>query len=220
MAAKIGRSGQPVQNDGGRPCTLPATACCACASRSSGSGSGGWRVVGQQVRPIGRDELAQARLHHAAGIFAGHRQHALAVDPGLDVGAPQDGVDGLLDEFRLALLDDQDRLLAGAEADELVVDQRIGDVEHVERNAAVAEHIGEPEHLERAHRGVVHAALHHDADVAGVAVEEFVELVLLDEVHGGGPALLDLLLSRAGSSRAAARCGWRRAWDDRARPAA
>ena len=115
---------------------------------------------------------------HAAGIFAGHRQHALALDAGLDVGAAQDGVDGLLDEFRLAFLDHQDRLLAGAEAHELGIDQRIGDVEHVERNAAVAEHVGEPEHFERAQRGVVHAALHDDADVGGVAVEEFVELVL------------------------------------------
>ena len=93
IAAKIGRSGQPVQNEGGRPCTLPAIACCALRAgrpspRQRAAGS-----LGEQVGPIGRDELAQALLHHAAGIFARHRQHALALDPGLDVGAPQDGVD-------------------------------------------------------------------------------------------------------------------------------
>ncbi len=40
--------------------------------------------------------------------------------------------------------------------------------------------------------GVVHAALHDDSDVAGFALEDLVELVLLDEAHGGRPALLDL----------------------------
>ena len=102
--------------------------------------------------------------------------------------------DRLLDVVGLAFLDDQDRLLAGAEAHELVVDQRIGDVEHVERDAASPEDVGEAEQFERAQRGVVHAALQDDADVVGVAVEELVELVLLDELHRRRPALLDLLL--------------------------
>src|SRR5215475_7390060 len=35
MAAKIGRSGQPVQNDGGRPCTFsPSILSAACRRRS------------------------------------------------------------------------------------------------------------------------------------------------------------------------------------------
>ena len=51
--------------------------------------------------PVGRDEGPQALLHHAAGIFARHRQHALALDAGLRVRAPQDRVDGLLDGFQL-----------------------------------------------------------------------------------------------------------------------
>ena len=184
-----------MQNEGGRPCTLPAIACRALARRlDGGDGATARMLVGEQIGPIGRDEFPHALLHHAAGILARHRQHALALDAGLDVRAPQDRVDGLLDEFRLAFLDDQDRLLARAEPHELGVDQRIGDVEHVERDAALAEHVGEPEHLERAQRGVVHAALHDDADVVGVAVEELVELVLLDEAHRRRPALLDLLL--------------------------
>ena len=48
-------------------------------------------------------------------IFAGHRQYVLAGDLGLDVAAAQDGVERLLDEFRLAFLDDQDRLLVQRE---------------------------------------------------------------------------------------------------------
>ena len=58
----------------------------------------------------------------------------------------------------------------------------------------LAEHVGEPEQLERAQRGIVHAALHDDADVARIAVEELVELMLLDESYRCRPAFLDLLL--------------------------
>ena len=61
------------------------------------------RVSGQQIRPHLLDELADAGAHHAAGVFAGHRQHVLAVHAGLDVGAAQDGVDVLLDVVRLRL---------------------------------------------------------------------------------------------------------------------
>ena len=93
-------------------------------------------------------------------------------------------------------------LLPAQKPHEFGVDQRIGDVEHIERNAALAEHVGEAEHFERAQHVVVHAALHDDADVADVAVEHLVELVLLDEAHRGRPALLDLfLLVRIGRRR-------------------
>ena len=88
----------------------------------------------------------------------------------------------------------QDGFLAGAEPHEFRIDQRIGDVEHIKRNAAVAVDIGEPEDFEPAHRVVVHAALHDDADIGGIAIEEFVQLVLLDEAQGRGPAALDLVL--------------------------
>jgi hypothetical protein len=50
------------------------------------------------------------------------------------------------------------------------------DVEHVKRTR-LAEYVGEAQHLERAQHGIVHAALHHDPDVARVAVEEPAELV-------------------------------------------
>ncbi len=160
-----------MQNDGGRPCTFPATACCAFATRSD------------------RNDEA---IDVPPCIFAGHRQHALSLDAGRNVGAAQNRIHRLLDEFRLALLDDQNRFFPRAEADEFGVDQRIGDVEHVERDAAIAEHIGEPEDFERAQRSIVHAALHDDADVVGLAIEHLVELVLLDEAHGGRPALFDL----------------------------
>ena len=126
-------------------------------------------------------------------VFTGHRQHVLAADPGLDVAAAQDGVDRLLDEFRLALLDDQDRLLVRGKFGDLVVDQRIGDVEHIDRHRRLAIDVGETKLLQRAHHRIVEAALHHDADIGVLRAKEFVELALLDEFDGGRPALLDLL---------------------------
>ena len=171
-----------MQNDGGRPCTSLSTSggglvLALLERRGLGAGAS----AGSRSGRVFVDELADAVAHHAAGVFAGHRQHVLAVHPGLDVGAAQDGVDRLLDVVGLAFLDDQDGLLAGAEADELLVDQRIGDVHHVERHLAVAERVGEAVQHQRADRGVVEAALQHDADVVGLAVEELVEPVLLDD---------------------------------------
>src|SRR5262249_49600299 len=93
---------------------------------------------------LGRDQFPDALLQDGAGIFARHRQHALSLDAGRNVGAAQNRIHRLLDEFRLALLDDQNRFFGRAEAHELGVDQRIGDVEHVERNAAVAESSASP----------------------------------------------------------------------------
>src|SRR5205807_10555498 len=79
----------------------------------------GWAAIREQIGPPRGDEFPQALLHHAAGIFAGHRQHALSLDAGCDVGAAQDRVHRLLDEFRLALFDDENRFLIRAAADEL-----------------------------------------------------------------------------------------------------
>ena len=81
-------------------------------------------------------------------------------------GLVQHRGEGLLDVVGLAFLDDQHRILALAEAQELVVDQRIGGVEHIERDVGVAVGVGEAEALQRADDAVVHAALHDDADRA------------------------------------------------------
>ena len=84
---------------------------------------------------------------------------------GLDIGLAQDGIEILLDEIGLAFFDDQDGALADAEAFDFVVDQRIGDVENVERDFAVAESVGETQQFEAADGGVVHAALQDDAEI-------------------------------------------------------
>ena len=50
---------------------------------------------------------------------------------GLQVGLAQKGVDALLNEVGLAFFDQQDAALAGAKALELVVNQRVGQVQHI-----------------------------------------------------------------------------------------
>ena len=100
----------------------------------------------------------------------------------------------LLDEVGLPLLHQQHRALVAAEVDDLVRHQGIGDVHHIEGNAAGAPDVGQAEPLQGAQHAVVHAALQDDADVADVARHELVQPALLDELHRGGPALLDLLL--------------------------
>jgi hypothetical protein len=79
------------------------------------------------------------------------------------------GGDFLLDELGLALLDHQHGALAAAEIGHLLRHQRVGDVEHQQRNLGGAEGIGQPELLQRADQRIVQAALHDDADVGMAA---------------------------------------------------
>ena len=152
------------------------------------------RQLGQDVGAPGAHERLEAVAHHAAGVLARHRQHALARDAGLHVGAAQDRVDRLLDEIGLSFLDHEDRVLALRELDDLPLHQRIGHIEHAQRHARAPERVGKADQLEPAQHRVVEAALHHDADVGKVAGEEFVELLVGNELHRRRPALLDLLL--------------------------
>ena len=149
-AVNTGRSGQPVQNVGGRtgnsPTAASAAGLCAaiCFCRAT---------IAAASTPAGLrlgEEAGEAVEQHVGGVFAGLRQHALAVDAGLDVGAAQLGVDRLLDVVGIAFLDHQHGALAGAELAHLLRHQRIGDVEAVDRDARIAEHVGEAEPLQRA----------------------------------------------------------------------
>ena len=80
--------------------------------------------------------------------------------------------------------------------------ERVGDIEHVERQLAAPERIGATEQLERAQRVVVQAALQDDADVARLGIDDFVELALGDESQRRRQALLDLFpLLRIGRGR-------------------
>ena len=182
-AANTGRSGQPVHRPGGRACTS-----IGCSGITFG-GAGG-QPAGQLLA----DEGAQALVQHLRAVFAGHGQQALADQLGLQVVLAQHAGDALLDEVGLAFLDQQHRALAGAEAHQFRIDQRVGDVHHVQRQLAAAVDIGQAQPLHRAQQRVVQAALHDDADVGGALGEELVEAALFDELLRRRPALLDLLV--------------------------
>src|SRR6266849_6320226 len=124
MAAKIGRSGQPVQKPGGRGGTTSASAR-ACRSSSAGAALGA-RTAGASTLGIQRRTKAPMPSPITLAVYS-----------------PD---------------------------------------------------IGEPEAAKRAEHAVVHAALENDADLADIAGHRLVEPALLDECHGGGPALFDLLL--------------------------
>ena len=98
---------------------------------------------GGERRQVTVDESAQPGLDHRRGVLAGHRQHVLAVHRRLHIRPAQDGVQRLLDVFGLAFLHHQHRALTCGELDDLRIDQWVGDVHHVERDAALAIRIGQ-----------------------------------------------------------------------------
>ncbi len=51
-----------------------------------------------------------------------------------------------------------------------------------------------PQQLQRAHGGVVHTALQHDAEILRSLSEKFIQRVFLNEPLRRGPSLLNLLL--------------------------
>ena len=142
--------------------------------------------------PGGGEEGGEPVDQRLRRVFAGARQAVLAVHAGLDVGAAQLGVDRLLDIVGRALLDHQHRALARAERAQFFRHQRIGDVEHVDRDAAGAVEVGEAEPLERAQHAVGEPAERDDADLREVAGDHLVELSFTDELLRGGQPLLDL----------------------------
>ena len=142
----------------------------------------------------GGQEIRQPAQHDLAGVFAGFRQRALAVDAGLDVGTAQLGVDRLLDVIRESLFDDQHVFLADAERLQFVGDQRIDEIEAVDRDAGIAEIVGEAEARQRAQQRVGQPAERDDTELLQVAVEELIQFVLARERLRGRQPLVDLEL--------------------------
>ena len=94
-------------------------------------------------RCVAPQKRLEAALQNRAGVFARARQQLLADDFGLQVGLAQNHVQVLLDVLRLPFLDDQYGAFARAEAGDFIIEQRIGDVEDIERQRRVAERIGQ-----------------------------------------------------------------------------
>ena len=146
-------------------------------------------------------EGGEALAEHKRRIFARHRQQALAVQLGLQVGLAQDLADRLLDEIGVALLDHQHGLLVSAEGDDLLGHQRVHDVEHQGRQRHVAVAVAEARQRQPAVQHVEQAALDDDADIAVGRPEPLVELVVDDEpLRRGQPPshLVDFLAEGGG----------------------
>ena len=80
----------------------------------------------------------------------------------------------LFDMIRLAFLDHQHVILTFAEVVELIAQQRIGDVQHIERHLGMAVDIRKAQPLQGTDDGVVHAALDNDAQWGFFRAEELV----------------------------------------------
>ena len=231
-AEKIGRSGQPVQKPAGRGGTT-AVSPSTCLWKVMGCSTG----LAGRARAIstisGWAALAAAASAATAGCVCSDsgrlrrrnsrrpsRMTWVVYSPAMgstscrelrgDAGLAQHRVQVLLDVVGLAFLEQQHGALVAAEVDDLVLDDGVGHVHDVQRDAAVAEVVGQAQQLQRADDAVVQAALQDQADVGLVAVEMLVELVFLDIADGGGPAVLIFSCS-CRKDAAAARCGWCRA---------
>ncbi len=148
----------------------------------------------EELRRVALDECVDTLDHRRGRVFAGHREHVFAMHSRREARFSEHGVEVLLDEVRLALFDHQHGAFPFTEPFDLIVDQRIRHVEHVERHVAGSERISEAQELQGPRRRVVHPALENDAEIVGVLGKVLVEAVVLNELLGRGPPLLDLLL--------------------------
>src|SRR5699024_3986506 len=120
----------------------------------------------------------------------------LAFNYSLHTVTTQYGVDVVLDILGLAFLDHQDRFLAGTELYDLIVDQRVGDIEHVQWYAGVAITIGHAQAFHGANKRIVNTALDDQANTIILAFtsKEFVEFMLSDVLNRLRPALVYFFL--------------------------
>ena len=190
VAAKIGRSGQPVQKPGGRGGTVPDRS----GIWADGSAFGARAASGNSAGPVLPDESADAVQHDLASIFAGHRQDILAGEESGRASLVEHGGHRLLQIGGLAFLDHQNGFFANAEVENFRVDQRIGDIEDMKRDLRVAIEISQAEALQGPDHRVVHTALQDDADVAVFRAEPFVQAVFRNEAPGRGQPVFDLFL--------------------------
>ena len=158
-----------------------------------GDGSDGAGIHARRVLRHRLHELAHAPQQHLAGVFAGHRQHVLAVHHrAIDFGPAQCRQQRFFQIVGLAFLHHQHRRLAGAKAHQFIRHQRVGHVHAVDRHARRAKGIGQAELLQGAQRAVVQPALSDDADARQIAIEEFIQLLLAHEFHRRWPAHIHL----------------------------
>ena len=144
-----------------------------------------WRCFFQETfDPIEQD---------LTSVFAGHGQDILAEQPCLTVRLIEQMTAGLFDEVGLALFDNQYCGLVQTEFDELFFDDRVGNIEHIERNVAVAINGCQTETLKGTDNAVIHAALTNDADRCMIRARYLVQPILPYVILGRRPAVFNLV---------------------------
>ena len=98
-------------------------------------------------------------------VLTGPWQNVFAVQRCVDTRAAQLGSDVLFDVLGRAFFHHQHTTLALAKFNHLSGHQGVGDIQHQNRNIAVAKGIGQTELLQAAHEGVVQTPLHDQADI-------------------------------------------------------
>ena len=72
------------------------------------------------------------------GVFTGDGKQIFAVQNYWVLGAAQDGVDVLFNVVRLPLFNEQNSILSFTETQDFLINDRVGNVQYVERDLAVA----------------------------------------------------------------------------------
>ncbi len=92
-------------------------------------------------------EIRDAIHHDCAGIFASRGQIIFAGQRDLVACLIQHRAKGLFDIIRLTFFNQQNRFLAFTEFQEFRIDQRVGNIQHIQWYGTVAMHIGQTQTL-------------------------------------------------------------------------
>ena len=140
--------------------------------------------------------------HDLAGIFTAHGQLALALKLDGLAGLIKQMGNLLLDVVGKAFFDDHHRILAGAEVEDLAVDQRVDAVQAQNVDLGVAIDIGQIEPVERPDHRVVAAAGDDQPDLGSRCAEPFVDPAFDNELLCRGAPFGQLfLLVKVGRGR-------------------
>ncbi|KAF5290197.1 hypothetical protein FQR65_LT20674 [Abscondita terminalis] len=198
-AVKTGRSGHPVQNDGGRARTGPASSSAAPGMDAMMGVTFGASIC---LTPCG---ILSCASIDGAYFWRNRRTPEMpsGYTRGLGQQFPCRNARGLLPVFHdgcarsldiLALFEHQHGVLVLEERLYFEVYDRVHHVHDVDRQWGSSVDIGQPQQFQGAHQRVVEPALDDQSDMQAASPEDLIESMLLDERLGRRPALGNLLV--------------------------
>ena len=161
----------------------------------------GCLAVGLRCQVVFR-KACQARGDGFDVVLTRPLQNVFAVQRGVDTCAAQLGSDVLFDVLGRALFHHQHTTLALAKFNHLGRHQGVGDVQHQNRNIAVAKGIRQSQLLQAAHECVVQTALHDQTHICvDLASHVLIQAVANNVVPGCRNAFFQLALFMAEGNR-------------------